>query len=74
MLVTNSILIADFIKGIYWPLAILGVLDALALLFSTITWADSDELKEHRWYTLGMFLFLVFCAWFFFTFSLAAGA
>lgn len=69
MLVENSIVIANYIKGLFVPLQ---VLTNIALFGGIILLAYSCIAEKHKllWWELPITLFLIFSLWFFSTFTL----
>ena len=71
MLVENSVVVADFIRGIYNPLTVLCLLDVIACLIAGIVFAGNDgDAPISKWIWGLSAPFLMFCLWFFNTFTL----
>ncbi len=69
MLVENSIVIADFIRGLFIPIKGLTIFCAIAALF-VLMYSFIEEKPEVRWWLIPIGLELLFALWFFSTFSL----
>ena len=74
MLVENSIVIADFIRGLFVPLGVLTFVCAIAgfiiFMVSVFTLIEEHRKSPLRWWLIPIGLELVFALWFFSTFSL----
>lgn len=69
MLVENSIVVANFIKGLFVPI---GVLTGLAgvVAFILLIYACAAEKPKVLYWEIPIGIFLLFAIWFFSTFSL----
>lgn len=71
MLVENSIVVADFIRGIYNPLWALCLIDIFACIIALIGFlANEGDSPICVWIWSLSAPFLMFCLWFFNTFTL----
>lgn len=74
MLVENSIVIADFIHGLFVPLKALTLFSVFAAFFilmaMLITFIEKERKSPLRWWLIPIGLELMFAVWFFSTFSL----
>jgi len=69
MLVENSIVVANFIKGLFVPL---GVLTVCAVIIGLILlmYAYAEERPKILYWEIPIGIFLFFAVWFFSTFTL----
>lgn len=70
MLVENSIVVANFIRGLFIPLGVLTFVAVIAAIVVLILGADYDGNKKVLWWELPIAAFLMFSLWFFSTFTL----
>lgn len=70
MLVENSIVVANFIRGLFVPLGALTVAAIIAAITVLILGIDYDGNKKILWWELPIAAFLMFSLWFFSTFTL----
>lgn len=69
MLVENSIVVANFIKGLFVPMGVLtGVAGVVA--FILLIYACAVEKPKVLYWEIPVGIFLLFAVWFFSTFSL----
>ncbi len=69
MLVENSIVVANFIKGLFVPMGVLtGIAGVLA--FVLLVYASVEEKLKVLYWEIPVGIFLLFAIWFFSTFSL----
>jgi len=69
MLVENSIVVANFIKGLFVPMGVLtGVTGVVA--FILLIYAGCSEKPKVLYWEIPIGIFLLFAIWFFSTFSL----
>lgn len=69
MLVENSIVIANFVKGLFVPLEFLTVAAIILMFFIMIYTAAMEKPKALYW-EIPVGIYLLFAIWFFSTFSL----
>lgn len=69
MLVENSIVVANFIKGLFVPLQVLTTI-ALFGGFILLAYSCIEEKYKLLWWELPIVTFLMFSLWFFSTFTL----
>lgn len=69
MLVENSIVVANFIKGLFVPMAVLTGLAGLVAVILFI-YACAVEKPKVLYWEIPVGIFLLFAIWFFSTFSL----
>ena len=69
MLIENSVVIADFINGIFLPLKVLTV---VCFMLGVVIFAYTyiEDKPKARWWLLPICLEMMFALWFFSTFSL----
>lgn len=70
MLVENSIVVADFIRGLFVPTGVLTVVAVIAAIIVFVLGIDYDGDKKLLWWELPIVAFLMFALWFFSTFEL----
>lgn len=69
MLVENSIVVANFIKGLFVPMEVLAVA-AFILAYIIAAAAYINEKKKLLYWEIPLGIFLMFAVWFFSTFEL----
>lgn len=69
MLVENSIVVANFIKGLFVPLQFLTIFAGI-IAFVLIVYAGVEEKAKVLYWEIPIGVFLFFAIWFFSTFSL----
>lgn len=69
MLVENSIVIADFVKGLFVPLSCLTV-GAVIIGFILLMCALVEERPKILYWEIPIGIFLLFAVWFFSTFTI----
>lgn len=69
MLVENSIVVANFIKGLFVPMGVLTGLAGVAA-FILLMYAYAEEKPKVLYWEIPVGIFLLFAVWFFSTFSL----
>lgn len=70
MLVENSIVVANFIRGLFIPLGVLTFVAMIAAITVLILGTDYNGDKKLLWWELPIVAFLMFSLWFFSTFTL----
>lgn len=69
MLVENSIVIANFVKGLFVPLGFLSV-GAVITAFILLMYAYAEEKPKVLYWEIPLGIFLLFAIWFFSTFTM----
>ena len=69
MLIENSIVVANFIKGLFVPMGVLTGVAGVAA-FILLMYASIEEKPKVLYWEIPIGIFLLFAIWFFSTFSL----
>ena len=69
MLVENSIVIANFVQGLFVPLGFLSVGAVITALF-VLMYAHIEEKPKVLYWEIPLGIFLLFAIWFFSTFTM----
>lgn len=69
MLVENSIVVANFVKGLFVPLQFLTVIVGI-IAFVLLVYASVEEKPKVLYWEIPVGVFLFFAIWFFATFSI----
>lgn len=70
MLVENSIVVANFVKGLFVPMGALTVAAVIAAIIVFSLGMDYNGNKKVLWWEVPIAAFLMFSLWFFSTFTL----
>lgn len=69
MLVENSIVVANFVKGLFVPLQFLTIIVGI-IAFVLLVYASVEEKPKVLYWEIPVGVFLFFAIWFFATFSI----